>query len=114
MKRTLLFVVVLGLLASPVAARQWTSRAGGFSVEAELVDVKDGKVILKKTDGTQISVPLNKLSLGDMQYINGVLKSAEAGIYGHEVRNRRLLLRKSRRAKRRPRPQNRPPSMPPR
>jgi hypothetical protein len=83
MKRTLLLVVVVvSLLASPVAARQWTSRAGGFSVEAELVDVKDGNVILKKVDGSQVSVPLNKLSLGDVQHINEVLKSAEAAITG--------------------------------
>ena len=83
MKRTLLLVVVVvSLLASPAAARQWTSRAGGFSVEAELVDVKDGNVILKKTDGSQLTVPLNKLSLGDVRYIDDVLKSAEAGITG--------------------------------
>jgi hypothetical protein len=83
MKRTLpLVVVVVSLLASPVAARQWTSRAGGFSVEAELLDVKDGNVILKKTDGSQVSVPLNKLSLGDVRYINEVLNSAESEITG--------------------------------
>jgi hypothetical protein len=83
MKRTLLLVVVVvSLLASSAMARQWTSRAGGFSVEAELVDVKDGNVILKKTDGSQVSVPLNKLSLGDVRYINDVLKSAEAGVTG--------------------------------
>jgi hypothetical protein len=83
MKRALLLVVVVvSLLASPAAARQWTSRAGGFSVEAELVDVKDGNVILKKTDGSQLTVPLNKLSLGDVRYIDDVLKSAEAGITG--------------------------------
>lgn len=78
----LLVAIVVSLLASPVAARQWTSRAGGFSVEAELVDVKDGKVILKKTDGSQISVPLEKLSLGDVQFISETLKAAEAAITG--------------------------------
>jgi hypothetical protein len=78
----LLVAVMVGLPASPATARQWTSRAGGFSVEAELVDVKDGNAILKKTDGSQMSVPLSKLSLGDVRYINEVLKSAEAGITG--------------------------------
>jgi hypothetical protein len=83
MKRTLLLVVVVvSVLASPAAARQWTSRAGGFSVEAELVDVKDGNVILKKANGSEVSVPLTKLSLGDVRYINEVFKSAEAGITG--------------------------------
>ncbi len=83
MKRLLLLVVVIvGLLASSSLARQWSSRSGGFSVEAELVDVKDGNVILKKQDGSQISVPLNKLSLGDVQYIGDVFKSAEARVTG--------------------------------
>lgn len=83
MKHILLLVaVVVSLLASPVVARQWTSRAGGFTVEAELVDVKDGKVILRKTDGSQISVPLEKLSLGDVQFIGEALKAAEAAITG--------------------------------
>jgi HEAT repeat protein len=80
MRTALLVLVMTCILASAATARQWTSRNGGFSVEAELVDVKDGKVILKKTDGAQISVPLGKLSLGDVRYINDVLKSAEAGI----------------------------------
>ena len=75
-------VVVLTLLASAAAARHWTSRSGGFAVDGELVDVKDGNAILKKDDGTQVSVPLNKLSLGDVRYINNELKSAEAGITG--------------------------------
>ncbi len=66
----------------PAMARQWTSRNGGFSAEAELLDVKDGKVILKKTDGSTLTVPLNKLSLGDVRYVNEVLKSAEEGITG--------------------------------
>ncbi len=83
MKRTLLSVAMMvSLMVSTAAARQWTSRAGGFAVEAELVDVKDGNAILKKADGSQILVPLNKLSLGDVRYINEVLKAAEAGITG--------------------------------
>jgi HEAT repeat protein len=83
MKRTFLLVVaIVSLLASPAGARQWTSRAGGFAVEAELVDVKDGNAILKKADGSQLSVPLKKLSLGDVRYINEELKAAETGITG--------------------------------
>jgi hypothetical protein len=69
-------------MVSSAAARQWTSRAGGFAVEAELVDVKDGNAVLKKANGSQVAVPLNKLSLGDVRYINEVLRSAEAGVTG--------------------------------
>ena len=83
MKRTLLLaVVVVSLLVSPVSARQWSYRTGCFSVEAELVDVKDGKVILKKEDGSSMTVPLSKLSLGDVRYIGETLKAAEAAVTG--------------------------------
>jgi hypothetical protein len=83
MKRVCLLVsIAVALLPLDAAARQWTSRAGGFSVEAELVDVKDGNAVLKKTDGSQVSVALGTLSLGDVRYINEVLHSAEAGITG--------------------------------
>ena len=83
MKRTsLLVVVIVGLLASFAAARPWTSRSGGFSVEAELLDVRDGNAILKKADGSEVSVPLSKLSLGDVKYISEVLKAEEEGISG--------------------------------
>lgn len=50
MRNMLTAVVAIGLLASSASARQWTSRTGGFSIEAELVDVKAGDVILKKQD----------------------------------------------------------------
>jgi hypothetical protein len=55
-------------------------------VEAELVDVRDGKVILKRTDGTQITVPLNQLSLGDVRYVQEVLAEAEAQAVGATTR----------------------------
>lgn len=80
--RRFLPVVVLLMLASttPALARKWTSRSGGFSVEAELEDVRDGKAVLKKADGSEVSVPLGSLSLADIRYIDSVFKSAEAGL----------------------------------
>lgn len=85
MKRILFVAVVVSLLALPAAARQWTTRSGGPPIEAELMDVKDGNAILQKTDGSQVSIPLNKLSLGDVRYINQELKSAEAAVTGGKV-----------------------------
>lgn len=73
-------VVLVAVLASPALARKWTSRTGGFSVEAELVDVRDGNAVLKKADGTEVSVPMNKLSLADVRYIREELQSAEKAI----------------------------------
>jgi hypothetical protein len=81
MRRLLSVVLILVVTsATPALARKWTSRAGGFSVEAELVDVRDGNAVLKKEDGAEISVPLSKLSLADIRYVDGVLKGAEAGL----------------------------------
>ncbi len=82
MKRIVSVIVVVSMLASPLWARPWSFRSGGAPIEAELVDVKDGNAVLKKDDGSQISVPLNKLSLADVRYVNEVLKSAEAAVAG--------------------------------
>lgn len=80
-RRVLVVVLVLVVGAElPAVARKWTSRSGGFSIEAELVDVRDGNAVLKKTDGSEVSVPLNKLSLGDVRYIKAELEAAEKAI----------------------------------
>ena len=82
MKRLLFAVVIAFLFALPALGRQWSSRDGSFSVEAELLDVKDGNVILKKQDGSHVTVPLSKLSLADVRYVQETLKAAEAAITG--------------------------------
>ena len=73
-------LVLVVASATPAPARKWSSRSGGFSIEAELLDVRDGNAVLKKEDGTEVSVPLAKLSLADIRYVDSVLKSAEAGL----------------------------------
>jgi hypothetical protein len=50
------------------AMRTWTDRTGKHQVEAELVAVNDGKVTLKKADGTTSTVPLEKLSEADRRF----------------------------------------------
>jgi hypothetical protein len=64
--------------ASPM--RVWHSAAGGLSVKGELIDVRDGKVILRKSDRSHVTVPLKQLSLADVRYVAKVIKAAEAGI----------------------------------
>jgi hypothetical protein len=49
--------------------RTWTDPSGTFRVEAAFVESKGGKVTLKKKDGTVLSVPLEKLSDSDQQYV---------------------------------------------
>ena len=57
---------------SSVAAndvRIWTDSTGKFKIQAKLLEVKDGNVILEKNDGTTIKVPIDKLSPADQTLI---------------------------------------------
>ena len=58
------------------AVRTWHAATGGFKVDAELVDVREGKVQLKKSDGSTLWVPLDKLSLSDVKFVNAELAKA--------------------------------------
>ena len=75
MKLQLLTILICGLLlalAQPTWARKWTDNTGKFSVEAELVEVKDDKVVLKRTSGSVITVPVARLSETDRQYLQAL------------------------------------------
>ena len=49
--------LVMSALALDVCAgREWNDSTGKFKIEAELVAVRSGKVILEKPDGTVITV----------------------------------------------------------
>jgi len=71
MKRQAAILVVLALTGALAhgESRTWTSSNGRFRVEAELIDVKDGKAQLKKTGGGLIDVPLGSLSAADRDYV---------------------------------------------
>jgi thiol-disulfide isomerase/thioredoxin len=62
------------------AERTWTDATGGFSVVAELVAVREGKVVLRRQDGKQIAVPLVRLSEKDQRF----LKKNQSGGSGAE------------------------------
>jgi uncharacterized protein (TIGR03067 family) len=51
------------------APRQWTDSTGTFSVKAELVEVSKGNVVLKKEGGETITVPVDRLSANDRNYL---------------------------------------------
>jgi hypothetical protein len=69
------------LLAAPTATgadnkpaevpplRTWTDRSGKHKVEARFMGLADGKVQLKKADGTIISIPMDILSPADQDYL---------------------------------------------
>lgn len=69
MFRLLMFLVWLLLLPGLLWARTWTSSSGEYTVEADFVELKDGKVVLKKNDGNTIAVPLVKLSKTDKAFV---------------------------------------------
>jgi len=55
--------------AQPGLAREWTDATGKFKIEAELIAVRNDKVILEKPDGSVITVPLDKLSAADQEFL---------------------------------------------
>ena len=75
MKPLLLTILICGLLvvaAQPGWARKWSDATGKFSVEAELVEVKADKVVLRKAGGSEITVPLARLSQVDRRYLESL------------------------------------------
>jgi hypothetical protein len=58
-----------GAKTSDSNLRTWTDKTGNFTTKAEFVDVSDGKVTLRKPDGTPLVVSLEKLSEEDQEWI---------------------------------------------
>lgn len=49
--------------------RTWTDRSGSFKVEAQFIGLRDGKIHLHKLNGVKIAVPVQKMSLADLEYV---------------------------------------------
>lgn len=71
MKQFAMALLLLSVLpgASEAAERTWTDSTGKFQVEAEFIKVQDDAVLLRRTDGRTIRVPLNRLSEKDRQHV---------------------------------------------
>lgn len=66
-------VVTFSLAAAGLAdTRTWTDSTGRFSVEASLEEVRDDEVILKRADGTLITVPRARLGAADRRYLSAL------------------------------------------
>lgn len=65
-------LVALATIESGI--RKWADKTGMFNVEAQFLEVKDGKAFLKKKDGMTISVPVTQLSEEDQLYIRNEQK----------------------------------------
>lgn len=53
----------------PSKIRSWTDRSKSFKVDAQLLGCSDGKIHLHKSNGVKISVPINKMSREDVEYV---------------------------------------------
>ena len=49
--------------------RTWTDRSGSFKVEAQFIGLKDGKIHLHKLNGVKIAVPVVKMAVEDLEYV---------------------------------------------
>jgi len=63
-----LSAVLLGMIVMPAFARTWTSKSGA-TIEAELVETKPDKVILKKENGELVTILKTQLSKADILFI---------------------------------------------
>ncbi len=57
--------------------RTWTDASGSFKVEAVYIGVSDGKVVLRRTDNREVSVPLSRLCLEDRRYVAEMQEAAK-------------------------------------
>ena len=74
--RGVVFFHCIALFATACEAREWTDRTGQFRVDAELVKVIGDKVQIRRTDGRLLTVPIDRLSDRDQQF----LKSARSAV----------------------------------
>ena len=52
--------------------RTWTDRSGSFKVEAEFIGLRDNKIHLHKLNGVKIAVPVVKMAMEDLEYVERV------------------------------------------
>jgi len=64
------------LPAAAAKPRTWADSTGRFSVEATLADMKDGQVTLKRTDGRTVTLPVERLSQADQDFVKELQKAA--------------------------------------
>ena len=52
--------------------RTWTDRSGSFKVEAEFIGLKEGKIHLHKLNGVKIAVPVSKMAVEDLEFVEKI------------------------------------------
>ena len=59
------FASMAGAQAADSEMRSWTDSTGQYRVRAAFVELKDGRVWLRKADGSTVGVPLDRLGAAD-------------------------------------------------
>lgn len=78
MRISILLILASFAICPMAESREWVDRTGKFKTQAEFVEVKGDNVVLKKSDGKQITVPIARLSDKDQAFIRQQM-SKEAG-----------------------------------
>jgi len=68
-------MLIVAFCVSTASARKWADSTGKYAVEAEFLEVQDGKVRLKKDNGSIIAVPIDKLSQADQEFVKSQVKA---------------------------------------
>ena len=63
--------------ATSQSPRTWSDATGSFKVEATYLRSADGKVTLRRQDGREVTVPLDRLSAEDQQYVRQMLAAPQ-------------------------------------
>lgn len=69
----LMLMLSLTICSTTAFGRKWKDASGKHTVEAVLVEVKDGTAALRRSDGKVVAVPIEKLSPEDQKYVYGML-----------------------------------------
>lgn len=57
---------------NPTKMRKWTDRSGTFTVNAEFIGLHNGRIHLHKENGIKIAVPVSKMSVPDLEYVEQI------------------------------------------
>ena len=77
MKRLVFTLLLLGCCAAsslvnaqrPESPRIWKDISGQFTIQATYLSASDGNVVLLRADKEQTTIPLERLSLADQEYV---------------------------------------------
>lgn len=82
---TICILLTLSCCALADENREWKDATGKFSVEAKLLSIQDGQVVLKTTAGKEIKIALERLSQEDRQFVEE--RQAEAAEAASDVKD---------------------------